>query len=210
EKLKAARFRYLNEQMYLNTGEHVQNYFESDPTAYTAYHEGYQHQVTKWPLNPVDTIINKVQKLSKDYIIADFGCGEAKLAQSVPHKVHSFDFKAINEHVTPCNMANVPLKNNSVDVAVFCLSLMGTNLNEYILEAKRVLKKKGLLMLAEVESRFEDVDNFIKNLSSYGFINTEKDFSHNIFCFLDFVKSDSKIKNQFSNITLKPCLYKKR
>lgn len=37
-------------------------------------------------------------------------------------------------------MAHVPLENESVDVAVFCLSLMGTNLQDYILEANRVLK----------------------------------------------------------------------
>jgi ribosomal RNA-processing protein 8 len=40
----------------------------------------------------------------------------------------------------------VPLLNDSVDVCVFCLSLMGTNLADYLREAMRVLKKpKGLL-----------------------------------------------------------------
>ena len=34
----------------------------------------------------------------------------------------------------------VPLKEASVDIAVFCLSLMGTNTLEYIAEASRVLK----------------------------------------------------------------------
>ena len=35
----------------------------------------------------------------------------------------------------------MPLANESVDVCVFCLSLMGTNLADYLWEAKRVLKK---------------------------------------------------------------------
>lgn len=35
-----------------------------------------------------------------------------------------------------------PLSNGSVDLAVFCLALMGTNCNEFIAEANRVLKKK--------------------------------------------------------------------
>ena len=34
----------------------------------------------------------------------------------------------------------VPLSPESADVAVFCLSLMGTNLVEYLKEAHRVLK----------------------------------------------------------------------
>lgn len=78
---------------------------------------------------------------NKAYVIADFGCGEAKLAKSIEQKVHSFDLIAVNDTVTPCDMAHVPLKDSSVDVAVFCLSLMGTNLKDYLLEANRVLKE---------------------------------------------------------------------
>lgn len=73
-------------------------------------------------------------------MIADFGCGEAELAKSVKQKVHSFDLVAANDSVTACDMAHVPLTNASVDVAVFCLSLMGTNLQDYIVEANRILK----------------------------------------------------------------------
>lgn len=76
----------------------------------------------------------------KGHVIADFGCGEAKLAASVAQKVHSFDLVASNDTVTACDMSKVPLSNASVDVVVFCLSLMGTNLRDYLLEANRVLK----------------------------------------------------------------------
>lgn len=74
-------------------------------------------------------------------MIADFGCGEAKLARSVTQTVHSFDLVAVNDEVVACDMAHVPLEDQSVDVAVFCLSLMGTNLHDYLLEANRVLKQ---------------------------------------------------------------------
>lgn len=76
----------------------------------------------------------------KFYTIADFGCGDAKLAMTVEQNIHSFDLVAVNESVVACDMSSVPLEDGSVDVAVFCLSLMGTNLNDYILEANRVLK----------------------------------------------------------------------
>lgn len=62
------------------------------------------------------------------------------MAKSVEQTVHSFDLVAIDDTVVACDMANVPLGDASVDVAVFCLSLMGTNLQDYILEANRVLK----------------------------------------------------------------------
>ena len=64
-------------------------------------------------------------------IIADFGCGEARLAHalsSLCKKIHSFDLVALNEEVTVCDFSRTPLENESVDIAVFCLSLMGTNL----------------------------------------------------------------------------------
>ncbi|GFV88994.1 hypothetical protein TNCV_4911942 [Trichonephila clavipes] len=47
----------------------------------------------------------------------------------------------------------VPLPNESVNVAVFCLSLMGTNLKDYLRETFRILKVGGTLKIAEVESR---------------------------------------------------------
>lgn len=75
-------------------------------------------------------------------IIADLGCGEAKLAQSVKNQVHSFDFVAVTDLVTQCDMKNVPLEDNSCDMAVFCLSLMGTNVIDFICEAHRILKLK--------------------------------------------------------------------
>jgi len=43
----------------------------------------------------------------KEHVVADFGCGDAKLAQSVPNKVHSFDLVALNDRVTVCEMSKV-------------------------------------------------------------------------------------------------------
>lgn len=74
-------------------------------------------------------------------VVADFGCGEARLAQALPCVVHSLDLVALNNRVTVCDMARTPLADSSVDIAVFCLSLMGTNLVDYIREANRVLKE---------------------------------------------------------------------
>ena len=40
-------------------------------------------------------------------MVADFGCGEALIAQSITNKVYSFDLVAKNKFVTACNMAKV-------------------------------------------------------------------------------------------------------
>lgn len=77
-------------------------------------------------------------------VIADFGCGQAELAQTLEEsncKVFSFDFVAVNKYVTAGDMAHTKLFNGSVNIAVFCLSLMGSDLSQYIKEANRVLKE---------------------------------------------------------------------
>lgn len=41
-------------------------------------------------------------------VIADLGCGEAKIAEVFPKRsVHSFDLIALKDGVTACDMANV-------------------------------------------------------------------------------------------------------
>lgn len=211
-KLKASRFRYLNETLYNNSSIESKKYFKEDPDSFKAYHDGYKQQVLQWPLNPLDVIIESVKNMPDNHIIADFGCGEALLATSVPQKVHSFDLVSVNERVQACDMAHTPLLTNSVHAVVFCLSLMGTNLGDYIAEANRVLKKDGILKIAEIESRFEQVEDFIKLLNNYGFVNTWKDLSQNLFYFLDFkkVKDITKDRHKLPQIALKSCIYKKR
>lgn len=41
-------------------------------------------QVASWPLQPQDAAIAWVKGLPKGAVVADFGCGDARLAASVP------------------------------------------------------------------------------------------------------------------------------
>ncbi len=93
--------------------------------------------------------------------IADLGCGDAKLAQALtPDAKHlhlrllSFDLHAPHPLVTRADIAHLPLADASVDVAVFCLALMGTNWIDFVEEAYRLLRWRGELWVAEIKSRF--------------------------------------------------------
>jgi ribosomal RNA-processing protein 8 len=88
-------------------------------------------------------------------MVGDFGCGEAQLAQQLMAKskglrckVHSFDLVKRNKFITVCDIAKVPLPNASLDVAVFCLALMGTNFEDFVVEAHRTLKMGFVVMFA--------------------------------------------------------------
>lgn len=63
DRLKASRFRFINEQLYTQTGEQAIEVFKEDNSAFTAYHDGYRKQIEQWPINPLDRIIKSIKKL---------------------------------------------------------------------------------------------------------------------------------------------------
>lgn len=63
DRLKAARFRFINEQLYTQTGEDAIKVFNEDDSAFNTYHDGYRIQVNQWPINPLDRIIKSIKKL---------------------------------------------------------------------------------------------------------------------------------------------------
>ena len=141
--LAGGKFRFLNEQLYTTTGEEAFGLFQSKPELFDEYHEGFRSQVESWPQNPVDIFISQLKPMPKDTVIADLGCGDAQIAAELPkHNVLSFDLVAKNDRVTACDIAHLPLEDASVDVAIFCLSLMGTDFLKFLKEAYRVLKPK--------------------------------------------------------------------
>lgn len=96
--------------------------------------------------------------------IADLGCGDARLAEQLQAdgkkmrvEVNSYDLQSPSPLVTKADIANLPLEDGSVNVAVFCLALMGTNWVDFIEEAYRILHWKGELWVAEIKSRFGPV-----------------------------------------------------
>ncbi|KAI8374860.1 methyltransferase-domain-containing protein [Blakeslea trispora] len=189
EKLSGARFRWLNEQLYTTPGNKSFSLFQEKPELFDEYHEGFRHQVESWPVNPVDVIIQQLKSMPKNTVIADLGCGDAMIAQSLKkHKVMSFDLIAKNDLVTACDISRLPLEADSVDVAVFSLSLMGTNYLDFLKEAHRVLKVGGELKIAEVVSRFSDLDAFITLLEGLGYDFMDKEDDNKMFVMLYFTK----------------------
>ncbi|CAF1055727.1 unnamed protein product [Didymodactylos carnosus] len=231
--MSSSRFRYLNEQLYRSTSSQAEELFKSDPQAFYAYHRGFDDSMKKWPNNPLNDIIKYVNKRSSKLVIADMGCGTAQLAQSVKNKVYSFDLIALNEHVHECDICHTPLENETIDIVIFCLSLMGTNMNEYIFEAFRILKLRGMMKIIEIASRFDNVNKFIRKIESIGFQCSKTNTTINdigndgqveggmkkkkskqklptiYFYTFDFIKISNKIQSH-PIITLTPCLHKKR
>jgi superfamily II DNA or RNA helicase len=143
---------------------------QANPEEWANYHTLYRQARKDWAVVPYEEMVRWCQQRS-GYVIGDFGCGEAKLAEAVSdrHTVYSFDHVAVNDDVLACDMAHVPLEDEALDVAIFSLSLMGANFTDYVREAYRTLKLDGQLHVIEATSRFTDRDQFAKALELLGF-----------------------------------------
>lgn len=98
--------------------------------------------------------------------IADLGCGDGQLARSLTPsvkklnlKLNSYDLQSPDPLITKADISNLPVEDGSADIAIFCLSLMGTNWVSFVEEAWRVLRSdgKGECWVSEVKSRFGKV-----------------------------------------------------
>lgn len=163
-------FSEMNRTWNQSRSETTHERLQSNPEEWMQYHTLYGEARKDWAVVPYEEMIRWCGRRS-GYVIGDFGCGEAKLAEAVSdrHTVYSFDHVAVNEDVVACDMAHVPLDDGTLDVAVFSLSLMGANFTDYLREAHRTLKLDGQLHVIESTSRFNDRDQFVRNLEGFGF-----------------------------------------
>ena len=60
--------------------------------------------------------------------------------------MHGFDLVATAPGVTACNMADVPLGDGSVDAAIFCLALMGTDYGAFLQVIRQLFCRQAVVM----------------------------------------------------------------
>ena len=163
-------FSRMNQRWNGRRSENTHAALVDNPEEWAEYHTLYRKQREDWALVPYEELIRWLQ-LREGYTVGDFGCGEALIARAVSdrHTLHSFDHVAINEDVVATDMAHVPLEDETLDVAIFSLSLMGSNFTDYLREAHRLLRLDGHLHIYEATSRFNDRDQFARDLGALGF-----------------------------------------
>ncbi len=161
---------------------------KQNPEEWYLYHTLYRAARQTWSEIPYERIAESLKK-RPDWVIGDFGCGEAKLAEILPNKVYFFDHVAINENVIACDMAHTPVDNATLDVAVFSLSLMGLNYADYLKEAYRTLKFGGYLKIAEPISRWsEKRAELLSMIAEAGFLLVGNIEESNQFLYINAIK----------------------
>ncbi|EPY50819.1 rRNA methyltransferase Rrp8 [Schizosaccharomyces cryophilus OY26] len=220
-KLDGAKFRWINERLYTTESEEAVKLFQDSPDMFDVYHAGFRHQIESWPENPVDVFIRflkeRYDKKRRPVSVVDLGCGEAKIAETYEAskyiQVQSFDLVSANKFIVASDISDLPLEDASVDIAIFCLSLMGTNWQSFLREAHRVLKPNtGQLWVAEIKSRFSDKSGkiFAEELPKLGFENTSLVLGNKMFTLFEFVKQPLRQEPQTLPPILNACIYKRR
>ena len=186
--LDSVKIHKLNQQINRETSQSTHQRFSKNLQAWHDYHEVYTNVREQWDVIPYQEAIKRFYGYP-DYVIGDFGCGEAFLAQELSNKIYSFDYVAVNDKVTACDMSKIPLPDETLDVAVFSLALMGINFIDYLKEAYRCLKFDGHLWIAEPTSRIKDVTQFKKMLENLGFDIRDNITQKGKFTFIEALKS---------------------
>ena len=103
------------------------------------------------------------------------------------------------------------------DAVVISLALMGNDYGSFLQEARRVLKPKGWLWVAEVRSRFADSSGkenfvpFLECMRKLGFQCKSQSKDNKMFVVWVFRKSgDAALETEVDWPVLKACVYKRR
>ena len=143
-----------------------------NPEEWKTYHQQYREAREKWDVIPYQECIDRIKRMSPYLVIADFGCGEAQISDAFPGRVKSFDHVAINSKVESCNITEgvIPLKDSSIDIAVFSLSLMNKKPDwlNMLKEADRCLAHGGRMIIAEhtnqLNNRLEGLQDTLEEM----------------------------------------------
>jgi superfamily II DNA or RNA helicase len=181
-------FSDMNQRWSVSRSDNTHERLVKDPSEWYYYHTLYSEKRKTWSEIPFVEIAKKIN-VRPDWVVGDFGCGENLLSKEIKNKVYAFDHVAIDDSVYACDIKNVPIEDGILDVAVFSLSLMGSNYSEYFTEAYRTLKVYGNIFVCEPAAKWEGRENELKNqIESSGFKcfgavrNTDK------FIYIDGVK----------------------
>lgn len=162
--LRHGDFTILNHRWNTSRSMTTHDRIQHDPSEWYLYHTLYREAREGWPEQPFERIAERI-RVRPDWVVVDFGCGECLLKHALSNNhVVGIDYVAWDEQVVACDMASTPLEDATFDVAVFSLSLMGTNWADYLKEAYRLLKPYGHLFIAEPQKKWQERNEELKQV----------------------------------------------
>ena len=181
----------IHQKASTSSSSHMNEYFRSNPDKWREYHSIREENKKEWVEDPINVIAEKLNK-NRHQVIADLGCGMNQLKTLVNSysQWYSFDHYSDDETVIKADISDLReyLQDNSVDAAVFCMSLWGTNYMDYIKESYRYLKNGGIVYIAEPKDKINQSE-LIGGATQIGFKIISIDFERNGKSYIEFKKT---------------------
>ena len=148
--------------------ENLHQEFNKEPKDWYRYHEISEENEKSFPEEevPRNRIIEKLNiiKTKRTKLVVDMGCGKAQISSNFKDdnrfKFINFDHIAFDEKVRSCDISNLPIEENAVEICILSLAMWGSNCEEYIQEAYRVLETGGTLYIIEPTKRWSEKDEY--------------------------------------------------
>jgi hypothetical protein len=140
--------------------------FAENPTELHTYHSISKENEKSFPeadipRNRIITELDKI-KTKRTMEVVDMGSGYAEIAEhfKCDHRFTftNYDHIALNENVVSCDIEKIPLDNDSVEICILSLAMWGSNCENYITEACRILDSHGKLYIIEPTKRWSNKD----------------------------------------------------
>ena len=141
-----------------STSTRMHEWFSEDKSRWKEYHKVREENIKDWVENPITVIAERLNE-NPGQVVVDLGCGMNRLKDLVKdyRAWYSFDHCAVDPSVVEadCSDLHEYLGDESVDSAVFCMSLWGINYLDSIKEAHRYLKTGGTLYVVEPKDKVD-------------------------------------------------------
>jgi superfamily II DNA or RNA helicase len=145
--------------------DNLAQHFQHCPNDFVEYHrvrdecfKSFEDQDI--PCNRVIMELEKIKSKRGGKRVVDMGCGTAKIAEHFSKdnrfQFTNYDHVSINDSVEVCDISNMPLDDDSIEICIMSLALWGSNCEEYIQEANRVLETDGTLYIIDSTKRWSE------------------------------------------------------
>jgi superfamily II DNA or RNA helicase len=144
--------------------DNLAQHFRSNRDEFIEYHRIRDENLETFeqhdrPHERIITELNKI-KTKRQKIVVDMGCGLAKIAEHFKNdrrfQFINYDHVSTKENIIECDISEMPLEDDSIEICIMSFALWGSNCEEYITEAHRVLESGGKLYIIDSTKRWSD------------------------------------------------------
>ena len=176
----------LHQKYKTLTSQNLNTYFKENPEKWDEYHKISKDNEESFPEDeiPRNKMIKYLENIpgKKQKVIADLGCGFAEINQHFVNNsrftFHNLDHHSSGELVVERDIKDTGLDDYDIDVVILSLAMWGSNCEDYLKEAHRILDTGGILLIAEPYKRWnKEIDEAEKPINRLVKLLEENDFT---------------------------------